>query len=246
MSIKDSYSDVFNKVDKVLVVLAHPDDMEIVCGGTITRLIHDNKNVQLVVMTTGGKGMKDKHGLKERDFGEKRVLEQQQAGIELGIKKSDNYNLGIPDGELEATVSMIGKISFHIRQFKPDAVITHSPQNGVIDFFGKSTWVNHRDHRYTGQIVLDAVYPYARDRGFFPEHFTRYNLSGHSVNKVLLADSYISPHLKYFSINEYLSQKKKALQKHITAFDPVDADDYLDENKFGNEYFEPLAYYEIY
>lgn len=245
MKIKDSFDEIFKDVKKVLVVLAHPDDMEIVCGGIVARLTSDKVQVRLVVTTNGGKGMKDKEGLKENEFAKLRTSEQVKAGGILGIQESQNFNLGIPDGEFETNIENIGKVASHIREFKPDLVITHNPTPDIINFFDKSHWVNHRDHRNTGQVTLDACYPYARDTGFFTEQLES-GLKPHSVTKVLLADSYTSPSVKYFQIDKFLDKKKKALQQHLTAFDPADADDYIEENKIENGYYEPLGYYKIY
>lgn len=246
MVIKDAYGDIFKDVKKILVVLAHPDDLEISCGGLIARLTKDDKAIRAVITTNGGKGTKEKTGVTEKEFSTLRVEEQFKAGEILGISRKNNFNLQIPDGELETTIVNIGRIVFHIREFQPDLVITHNPLDFVIHFFNKSTWINHRDHRNTGIIALDAVYPYSRDTGFFPEHFSKYQLKTHSVKKVLINDSYNSPFVKYFDISEQIDQKKKALQQHLTAFNPADAGDYIDENKFDSGYFEPLAYYEVY
>ena len=245
VKIKDSFSHIFSKLNRVLVILAHPDDIEINCGGLMARLIDQGKRVRLVVTTNGSKGTKDK-AINEKEFAELRTEEQIKAGEILGISRSENFNLQIPDGELEASLENIEKIVFHIRQFKPDLVITHNPQDTIVDFYEKGKWVNHRDHRNTGLIVLDSVYPYSRDRGFFPHHFKQSKLSGHTVNKLLLTDSYKNTSVKYFAIDNYLDKKKAALQQHLSAFDPADIDGYLEENKFGNHYFEPLGYYEVY
>ena len=244
--LKDSFSEIFSDINKVLVVLAHPDDMEVNCGGLMARLRAEGREVRLVVTTNGGKGMKDKEGITEENFATGRIEEQKRAGEILGILESENFNLNIPDGELFHSLDNIEKIAFHIRQFAPDVVITHNPEDIFIHFFEKGVWVNHNDHRNTGLIVADAVYPYSRDRGFFPEHFTKNRLSPHIVTKMLIADSYTKDAVKYFSIGGYIEQKRKALQQHVSAFSPDDADSYIEENKFGDDYFEPLAYYKIY
>lgn len=243
--INDSFQEIFKEVKKVLVVLAHPDDMEIICGGTIARLKSEGIEVRIVVTTNGGKGMKDKQGLNEAGFGAQRVKEQIKAGTILGIPEDQNFNLQIPDGEVEPSLAYIERIVYHIREFKPDLVITHNPQNELVSFFDKSFWVNHRDHRHTSQIVLDAVYPYSRDRGFFTDHFEK-GLDVHSVTKLLLADSYTKKNVKYCKIDDFVEAKTKALQQHVSAFNPEDASDYIDENKLEDGYFEPFAYYEIY
>lgn len=149
-------------VIRVLIILGHPDDMEINCGGLIARLIDEGEKVRLVVTTNGGKGTKDKD-IAGKEFATTRVAEQLKAGEILGIPRKENFNLEIPDGELEANLKTIEKIVWHIRQFKPDIVITHNPEDTIIKFFNKSTWINHRDHRNTALATLDAVYPYSRN-----------------------------------------------------------------------------------
>lgn len=244
MKVKDNYHEIFSSVNRALVVLAHPDDMEINAGGVMARLIEGGKKVRLVVTTNGNRGTKEKV-IEANTFGKQRIEEQKKAGKILGIPDEENFNLNISDGEVETTLANIEKIAYHIRKFKPDLVITHNLEDAVIDFYQKSGWVNHRDHRNTGMITIDAVYPYARDSGFFPEQLKQ-GLSVHVVKKILLTDSYIKPSVKYFSIDKVLEKKKKALQQHLSAFDPTEADEYMEENKFDNGYFEPLGYYEVY
>ena len=174
MKITDSFNTVFGDKNRVLVVMAHPDDNEIICGGIVARLLAEGKKVRLVVMTNGGKGFQDRTDVTEQEFAKIRVNEQLSAGKELGLSEGDNFNLDVPDGELENTMENIGKVAFHIRQFKPDIIITQNPFDVINTFSNETHWVNHRDHRSTASIVLDAAYPYSRDRGFFPEHFSKF------------------------------------------------------------------------
>ncbi len=246
MTIQDSFKKVFQDKSRLLIVMAHPDDFEIICGGTVARFLDGGGQVRLVVMTNGGKGMQDREDITEEEFSKLRVEEQFKAGAKLGIPEEENFNLGIPDGELETTVDSIEKVVFHIRQFKSDTLITHNPKEGIISFFDKSFWVNHRDHRNTAQVALDAAYPYSRDRGFFPKHFTEQGLGPHHINHVLLADSYPDPRLKYFQVDDYLDARRNALLQHRSAFSGEDVDGLMQEIKTDEGYFEPLAYYEIY
>lgn len=244
--MKDSFQEIFESINRILIVLGHPDDMEINCGGLLTRLIDNGKQVRLVVTTNGGKGVKDKQGISEIEFAEQRIEEQKKAGSILGIKDSENFNLDIPDGELETSLDNIEKIVFHIRQFQPDVIITHNPEDFIIEFFSDSHWLNHRDHRNTAIITLDACYPFAQNVNFFKHHFKNENFKPHKVQKILIADSYQKESLKYFEITKYLDKKAMALEQHLSAFSKDDVPGYLEENKFENGYFESLAYYEIY
>lgn len=247
MPIHDSYADVFSKVDRVLVVTAHPDDNEIICGGIVARLIADGKKVRLVVMTTGGKGFQDRTDVTEEEFGRIRIQEQIAAGLELGIPESENINLGFLDGTVENTLEVIGKVVFQVRQFKPDLVITHNPFDPINSFSEGVNWVNHRDHRHTASIVLDAVYPYSRDRGFFPEQFTKDGLTPHIVTKFMFSDSYSYPDVLYFEVTDYLDKKKAALLAHKNALKAEDIEEeFLAETALEEgKNFERLKFVEI-
>lgn len=246
MDIKDSFETIFSDVKRVLVVMAHPDDCETVCGGTVARLISTGVKVRLVATTNGGKGFKDKLNINEHDFGETRKQELINAGIELGIDKDDIFDLDVPDGELEHDYKNIGSIALHIRQFKPDLIITHNPIDKIIIFNEKSLWVNHRDHQNTGLIALDAAYPYSRDRGFYPEHFSKYNVTPHKVTKILFSDNYTYPLRVNFDITDFVSIKRNALNKHISALDSNEVEECVSEGKVADKYFESFRFVNIW
>ncbi len=245
--IKDSFEKIFGNKERVLVVMAHPDDNEIICGGIVARLIDEGKKVRLVVMTNGGKGFQDRTDVTEEQFGKMRIAEQIAAGIELGLPKEENFNLEIPDGTVENTLANIERVVFHIRQFKPDLIITQNPFDPINTFSEDVHWVNHRDHRGTASIVLDAAYPYSRDRGFFPEHFTKFNLTPHTVNELMFSDAYAYPDVLYFDITKYFERKRSALLQHKNAFDADTVEnEFLAESKLEpGKNFERLKYITI-
>ncbi|MBM3209120.1 hypothetical protein FJZ40_02405 [Candidatus Shapirobacteria bacterium] len=242
--IHDSFEETFLGKQKILVIMGHPDDCEIVCGGTIARLAHSGRLVRLLVTTTGGKGFQNKD-ITEKEFTKVRLKEQISGGLELGISQKENFNLEIPDGELETSTENIAKVVYHIRDFKPDLIITHHPAKFIVEFSRTSHWVNHRDHRNTGIIAFDAAYPCARDRGFFPEQF-QVGLAPHKVHDFLLADSYGDENVRYFQIDKYIGQKKKALMAHKSVFSKQDVEDLVGENRREGNYLEPLGFISIY
>jgi LmbE family N-acetylglucosaminyl deacetylase len=243
VSIKDSFHDVFAGKQRVLVVTAHPDDNEVVCGGTVARLVAEGKQVRLVVTTNGEKGTEDR-AIEAAEFAKTRVEEQMAAGQILGIPDTQNFNLGIPDGELENTIENIGKIVWHIREFKPDIIITHNPSEVINTFSTEDNirWVNHRDHRHTAIITVDAAYPYSRDRGFFPAHFAQ-GLQPHTVESLLLADSYTHPLRVYLDVTDYIDQKRRALAACPSVIPADHVEEYVNECKIGQRYYEQLRYY---
>lgn len=133
----------------------------------------------------------------------------------------------------------------------------------------KATWINHKDHKNTAVATIDSIYPCSRDTNFFPHQLSnkcttlnssdvmlnlpcpalrwfQHPLTTHKVYKFLLTDSYTKPELKYFDIGKYTEKKKLALSQHASQFSPEDVDDYVEESKTENGYFEPLAFYTIY
>lgn len=240
--VTDSFNRVFKDKQRVLIVAAHPDDNEVICGGLVARLCSEGKQVRLVVTTNGEKGTMDRQ-LDPKKLAKTRLQEQAKASKILGITPENNINLGVPDGELEASVANIGKIVYRIRQFKPDIVITHNPDE-VINTFSSAEgvrWINHRDHRNTALITCDAVYPYSRDTAFFPDQMKQ-GLTPHTVLELLLSDSYEHPLRLYFDVTDYVDKKRQALLACPSVVDPKHVEGYIDELRIGDRYYEQLRY----
>lgn len=245
--MKDSFEEVFKEVQTVLVVTAHPDDAEVIAGGTISRLVSKGKEVNLVVMTNGGKGNKLDSSIKEVELAKRRTLEVFEAGAHMGLKKKDVKVLNFPDGEIESTFENIGRIVFEVRRTKPDIVITHNFDDYLIQTPSGSSWVNHRDHRNTGRLTLDAVYPYSRDANFFPEHKIELGKDyTHQVFKILIPEKFTDDNLVYFDIEKFLKQKKAAMQSHKNAFSEEDVEMIMEEAAFDEGYCEIFKYFEVY
>lgn len=245
--MKDSYSKVFKDKERVMFVFAHPDDLEIICGGLVARLIDDGKEVRVVSTTNGEKGMHDSLEYSNQEFADLRKSSQKLAALELGVSSDQVFNLDIPDGEFENNLENIGKVVKHIREFKPDIIATHNPTE-VINSFNKSTkWVNHRDHRHTATVVMDAVYPYSRDRGFFRDHFEE-GLEPHSLDEMLFSDSYMSENRVYFEVTKYQDIKRKALEKHLDggAISKDELEEFMEESlQDDGKNYDCLGYWKV-
>lgn len=183
----------------ILVIAAHPDDAEFGAGGCIARWAGQGDNIQYVICTNGNKGSSDPDMTPER-LVPVREVEQRDAAAVLGVKGVQF--LGHPDGELEYTREIRGQIVRAIRQYKPDLILTQDPYR---------KYICHRDHRICGQLVLDAVYPYSRDRLSYPEHLKE-GLSPHVVKELYLWGSDDSD--VYFDITDKFDLKITALKKH--------------------------------
>ncbi|MBX6341839.1 MAG: PIG-L family deacetylase, partial [Thermomicrobiaceae bacterium] len=102
--------------------MAHPDDVEAHCGGTVLRLTDAGCAVTLVLCTSGDKGTDDP-ALRPAQVAAIREAEQRAAARVLGI--ADTHFLRWPDGEVESGTALRGQIVRLIRQCRPDVVVTH-------------------------------------------------------------------------------------------------------------------------
>lgn len=183
----------------ILVIAAHPDDPEFGAGGCISRWAEQGDNIQYVICTNGDKGSSDPEMTSEQ-LVPIREREQLEAAAVLGVKGVQF--LGHPDGELEYTREIRGEIVRSIRKYRPDLILTQDPYR---------KYIYHRDHRICGQLVLDAVYPYSRDRLSYPEHIKE-GLLPHVVKELYLWGSDDSD--VFFDITDKFDVKIEALKKH--------------------------------
>ncbi|MFH1647183.1 MAG: PIG-L deacetylase family protein [Chloroflexota bacterium] len=141
----------------MLVITPHPDDAEFGVSGTVARLTREGKKVVYMVCTNGDKGTSD-YNMKPEELAKIREQEQLASARLLGL--SDVVFLRHPDQGLEDTPEFRKEIVREIRRYRPEVVVTGDP-------YRKYMW--HRDHRVTGQVALDAVFPYARDHLSYPD-----------------------------------------------------------------------------
>ncbi|HEY87276.1 MAG TPA: PIG-L family deacetylase [Dehalococcoidia bacterium] len=161
------------KQAQVMVITPHPDDAEFGVAGTVARWVIEGKSVIYVVCTSGDKGTSDPN-MKPDELARIREQEQLAATKLLGV--SEVIFLRYPDQTLEDTTEFRKDLVRLIRLYQPETVVTADPYRRYI-------W--HRDHRITGQVTLDAVFPYARDRLTYPDLLEE-GLEPHKVKEVLL------------------------------------------------------------
>ncbi len=139
--------EAFDEVQRLIVVAAHPDDLETICAGTIYRLAQRGVKIFSVNCTLGD------IGTQERDFSRPalastRLAETEAAAKVLGLAQT--YNLGHHDGELVASLELRAQIARLYRITQADTLWTFDPfWTGQI----------HPDHRAAGQAALDAYMP---------------------------------------------------------------------------------------
>jgi LmbE family N-acetylglucosaminyl deacetylase len=149
---------------KVLVILAHPDDPEFFCGATLARWARMGHQITYQLLTCGDKGWNPTTpaGMTPEQLCEIRHAEQANAARVIGAQAI--YFAASPDGYLVPDLDLRREVVRFIRKFKPHILVTCDPQN-LFASYG----LNHPDHRAAGQVVLDAVFPAADNPFFFPE-----------------------------------------------------------------------------
>ena len=160
--------------NRVLVVVPHPSDSEFWCAGTVAKWVSEGATVRYVVCTDGSRGTIDP-AVTASDLAALREREQAEAAREMGVQEL--VSLGRPDGGLEDSDDFRRELVRQIRQVRPDVVICPEPYRKNL------AW--HRDHRITGQVTLDAVFPCARDHLHFEELWRDEGLEPHKTGTVL-------------------------------------------------------------
>lgn len=135
-----------------MVIIAHPDDAEFTCAGTVAAWAKAGCHIVYVLCTDGNRGSHEPGMTCER-LAEIRRQEQRQACQTLGVEQV--IFLGYDDGTLQPTLELRRQLVGAIRQHKPQVVITEDPTV----LFYEDDYINHPDHRAAGQATLDAVAP---------------------------------------------------------------------------------------
>jgi len=158
--------DTWDSSQHILVILAHPDDPEFFCGGTLARWARAGHHITYQLLTCGDKGFNDSTSadMTPDALCAIRHEEQTAAAKVIGVDADAVHFLDCPDGYLVPDIKLRRDIVRIIRKFKPDVLVTCDPQT-LFATYG----INHPDHRAAGQVVLDAVFPAAGNKEYFPE-----------------------------------------------------------------------------
>ncbi|MCB0112152.1 MAG: PIG-L family deacetylase [Caldilineaceae bacterium] len=125
---------------RILIIGAHPDDPDYSVGGTAALYARAGHTVKMVSLTNGDAGHHEEGGA---PLAWRRRKEAAAAGAQLGV---DYITLDIHDGALLPTLENRNTVIALIREFQPDLITVHRPND------------YHPDHRYASQLVQDASY----------------------------------------------------------------------------------------
>ena len=203
-------------VERILVVTAHPDDVDYGAAGTIAGWTAQGIEVHYCILTNGDQGGFD--DTPRHEMGPLRQREQRAAADVLGVSSVEF--LGHPDGHLVPTVKLRGEVVRAIRSVRPQRLVTTSPDRNW-SHIGAS----HPDHMAAGEIAIQAVYPDARNPFAFPELLEQ-GLEPWTVQEVWVMWHERVNH--YVDITDTFERKIAALRAHVSQTSHVDGlEDYL-------------------
>jgi len=189
-----------------MVVVAHADDAEYGCSGTVAKLCAEGWEMVYVLCTDGSKGSSDRE-ITQKELSSVRRQEQINAGKVLGLK--DVVFLDHEDSMLQPTLELRLDIAREIRRHRPDVVICPYPMRSLDGGWG----VGHPDHLAAGEATLAAVFPAARDHMTFPE-LLEAGFEPHKVAEVWVM-SHPEPDL-WLDVTDHMDTSVKALMQHAS------------------------------
>ena len=190
-------------LDRVLVVMAHPDDVDFGAAGTVATWTEQGIDVVYCIVTDGEAGGSDR-AVSRADMAALRREEQTAAAKVLGV--TELHFLGHPDGRLHPTLDLRRDIARVIRMVQPTRVLTQSPERSF-----QRIYASHPDHLAAGEATLCAVYPDSRNPFSFPELLDE-GLEPWVVPEVWMMVG--TAHNNWVDITDVFDRKVDALRAH--------------------------------
>jgi LmbE family N-acetylglucosaminyl deacetylase len=192
-------------VERVLVVTAHPDDVDFGAAGSVATWTEAGIEVTYCVVTDGDAGGFDSDTPRDEMAVIRRAEQTRAAKL---VEVEDLVFLGYPDGRLEATLDLRRDLARVIRRVRPDRVVCQSPERN----YGR-IYASHPDHLAAGEAALCAVYPDARNPFSHPE------LLGEGYQPWTVPEVWMmaAPDPDCFvDITETIGRKLDALHSHVS------------------------------
>jgi LmbE family N-acetylglucosaminyl deacetylase len=198
-----------------MAIVAHPDDIEFSCAGTLARWGLAGTRISYVLCTSGDVGI-DEPGMTREKAVEIREAEQREAARIAGA--TEVIFLREPDGMLQPTLELRKKLVREIRRFRPEVVVCGDP---TIVWAG-DTYINHPDHRAAATAALDAVFPAAGQPNLFQDLESE-GLRAHKPRKVYVT-SWNGAEV-FVNIEQTIGIKVDALRAHKSQMKDWDPDE---------------------
>ena len=197
------------EVHRVLVVTAHPDDVDFGAAGTIATLTDAGVEVTYAILTSGdaGEAFPD---TPRSEVGALRETEQTAAAKCVGV--SDIRFLRYADGTLTPTIALRKDISRVIRQVRPDRMIIPSPERNL-----ERIYASHPDHLAAGEAAFCAIYPDARNPWAHRDLATEEGLEAWTVRETwIMASGSAQDSVHAVDITDVFDRKVAALRAHAS------------------------------
>jgi LmbE family N-acetylglucosaminyl deacetylase len=189
-----------------MVVVAHPDDAEYGCSGTIAKWCNEGTDVVYVICTDGSKGTSDPD-INGSDLVKVRRDEQRNACNVLGVREV--VFLDYEDAMLQASLELRRDLAREIRRHRPEVVICQNP----LRTFDGNGYLGHPDHIAAGEATLSAVFPAARDRLTFPDLLTA-GFEPHNAREVMVMHHELAN--RWIDITDTVDVSLEALKQHVS------------------------------
>lgn len=194
-----------NALDRILVITAHPDDVDFGAAGSVATWTDAGIDVTYCIVTDGDAGGHDR-SVSRAEMAATRRVEQTTAAKHVGV--NDLVFLGYPDGRLESTLDLRRDLTRVIRQVRPQRVLSPSPDRNY-----QRIYASHPDHLAAGEAALCAVYPDARNPFAHPELIDE-DLEPWTVPEVWLMAAAQGD--QFVDITEQIDRKLDALRSHVS------------------------------
>ena len=212
-AVAESATDI-DGAQRILVVVAHPDDCDFGCAATTARWTDAGLEVSYCIVTDGQAGGSDRSIPRDRVAALRRA-EQTEAARVVGV--SDITFLGYPDGELSVTHELRRDITRVIRLKRPDRVVTQSPERSWSRIFA-----SHPDHLSAAEAAICAVYPDSRNPFAHPDLLAVEGLEPHSVRELWVMG--IPERVnQWVDVTATADRKLEALRCHRSQYEDWDA-----------------------
>jgi LmbE family N-acetylglucosaminyl deacetylase len=226
----------FYTPESALVIVAHPDDIEFSCAGTVARWVKAGSRVAYVLCTSGEVGIAESGMTKDKAV---KIREKEQLAAAEIVGVQDVVFLREPDGMLQPSLDLRKKLVREIRRFKPEIVICGDP---TIVWAG-DTYINHPDHRAAATAALDATFPAAGQPNLF-EELEEEGVTAHKPRKVYVTGWSGSD--LFVNIEETIEQKITALRAHKSQMKDWDPEPRIKEWAAERGQGKEMAYAEGY
>ena len=194
------------EIERILVVTAHPDDVDFGASGTVAHWTDAGIKVSYCICTNGDQGGEDATVDRE-EMPAIRQAEQRAAGAEVGVE--DIHFLNYRDGWLAPTFELRRDIVRVIRQVRPDRMLIQSPERNW-----NRIQASHPDHLAAGEAAIQAVYPDARNAFAWPELLSEEGLAPWTVREVWITASSAADH--WVDVTDTFPRKIQALKRHLS------------------------------